>query len=74
MNENYDYEKLEKIILEFIKNRKNLNESTASRHVHRRFDISMDDSEQILQNLLEKNLLDEFYDDEYQENRYTLKQ
>ena len=74
MIENNDYEKLEKIIFEFIKNRKNLNESTTSRHIHRRFDISMDASEQILQNLLKKNLIDEFYDDEYQENRYTLKQ
>ncbi len=69
-----DAENLEKIIFEFVKNRSNQNESTTSRHVHRRFDISMEDAEQFLVKLLEKNLTQEFYDNEYQENRYTLKE
>ena len=64
---------LEKTILEFIKNRTAQNESTASRHIHRRFDISMEQAEQILIILSEKNLIEEFYDKEYQENRYVLK-
>jgi predicted transcriptional regulator len=74
MNEvNTNSEKLEKIIFEFIKNRTNQKESTASRHIHRRFDVDMKKAEQILTNLSEKKLIKEFYDKEYQENRYTLK-
>ncbi|MFQ5781540.1 MAG: hypothetical protein ACE5GR_00625 [Nitrosopumilus sp.] len=64
---------LEKTVFQFIKNRSIQNESTASRHIHRRFDISMEQAEQILINLLEKNLIVEFYDKEYQENRFTTK-
>lgn len=74
MNEiNNNAEKLKKIIFEFIKNRTNQKESTASRHIHRRFDIDMEQAEQILIDLSEKKLIEEFYDKEYQENRYTLK-
>ena len=74
MNEiNTNTEKQEKIIFEFIKNRTDQNESTASRHIHRRFDIDMEQAEQILTDLSEKKLIEEFYDKEYQENRYTLK-
>ena len=46
--------KKEKIIFEFIKNRTDQNESTASRHIHRRFDIDMEKAEQILTDLSEK--------------------
>ena len=74
MNEiNTNTEKQEKIIFEFIKNRTDQNESTTSRHIHRRFDIDMEQAEQILTDLSEKKLIEEFYDKEYQENRYTLK-
>lgn len=68
-----DAEKLEKTIFEFIKNRTEQNESTASRHIHRRFDIPMVQAELILTSLSEKKSIEEFYDKEYQENRYTLK-
>ena len=64
--------KLEKIIIEFIKNRTNKNESTTSRHIHRRFDIPINDAEKILTSLSEKNIIKGFYDDEYQENRYNI--
>jgi predicted transcriptional regulator len=70
---NTNSEELEKIIFEFIKNRTNQKESTTSRHIHRRFDIDMEKAEQILTDLSEKKLIEEFYDEEYQENRYTLK-
>lgn len=70
---NTNSEELEKIIFEFIKNRTNQKESTTSRHIHRRFDIDMEKAEQILIDLSEKKLIEEFYDEEYQENRYTLK-
>ena len=73
MDENIDAEKLEKIIFEFIKNRANQKESTASRHIHRRFDIPMEKAQLVLTSFLEKKLIKEFYDTEYQENRYTLK-
>jgi len=65
-------EHLEKLVLDFIKNRTEQDESTAARHIHRRFDIPMEDAAQILENLSEK-FIREFYDKEYQENRYTLK-
>jgi len=70
---NTNAKKLEKIIFEFIKNRTNQKESTTSRHIHRRFDVDMEKAEQILTDLSEKKLIKEFYDKEYQENRYSLK-
>ena len=72
MNENSESE-LEKIILQFIKNRIEQNESTASRHIHRRFDITMEKAEKILGTLSEKKIVKEFFDEEYQEKRYTVK-
>lgn len=72
MNENTDSEKLEKTILEFIKNRTKQNESTAPRHIHRRFDILMEKADQFLSNLSEKKIIKRFYDNEYPENRYTV--
>ena len=71
MDDNTDAEKLEKTILEFIKNRAKQNESTTSRHIHRRFDMPVETVEQILISLSGKNLIKEFYDEEYQEKRYT---
>lgn len=73
MSENIDAEKLETLIFEFVKNRTMEIESTTPRHIHRRFDIDMVQAEQILINLSEKKLIEKFYDDEYQENRYKLK-
>lgn len=64
---------LETTVMEFIKNRTEQNESTASRHIHRRFDISMDVADKILANLAEKKMVVEFYDNEYQESRYSIK-
>lgn len=61
---------LKKIIFEFVSNRSIQNESTTSRHVHRRFDISIDEAENILKEMLTNNMVEEFYDEEYQENRY----
>lgn len=61
---------IEEIILEFIKNRAKQNETTASRHIHRRFDISMENADKILEKLLAKNTIKEIYDEEYQEDRY----
>lgn len=64
---------LEKIILEFVKNRALQNETTASRHIHRRFDIPIERAEEILAKLDEKNIINRIYDEEYQENRFTFK-
>ena len=66
-----DSKKLQEIIFEFIKNRTNQKESTASRHIHRRFDIPMEQAEQILIELAEKSMIKEFYDKEYEEVRYN---
>ena len=61
-------------ILSFIENRAKTNESTTARHIHRRFDIQMESAEQILKNLVDKKFIKQFYDSEYQENRYTRKE
>jgi len=65
-------ENLDSIILAFMKNRKIQNESTAARHIHRRFDISMNDSENILEKLTEIKVIEKYYDNDYQENRYRV--
>ena len=64
---------LESTVMTFIKNRSEQNESTASRHIHRRFDIPMDTADRILAKLAEKKMIVEFYDTEYQESRYSIK-
>ena len=64
---------LKEIIFEFVSNRSKQNESTTSRHIHRRFDIPIDEAEIILKEMLANNLVEESYDDEYQENRYNIK-
>jgi hypothetical protein len=66
-------EELEKIITEFLKNRAKQGESTATRHIHRRFDIPIDKAEEIMASLSEKKLVEEYYDNEYQEKRYRIK-
>ena len=64
---------LERIIVEFLKNRAKQGESTAPRHIHRRFDIPIDKAEEIMASLSEKKLVEGFYDKEYQEKRYRIK-
>lgn len=60
-------------ILEFIINRQQNNESTALRHIHRRFDLDYDESEKIISEFLRDNLIYKFYDDEYEEYRFLPK-
>ena len=64
---------IENTIIQFIKNRAEQKESTTSRHIHRRFDITIEKAEKILSELAKKNIIEEFYDQEYQESRYTIK-
>ena len=65
MNENTENQ-----ILEFIQNRHKKDESTASRHIHIRFDIEIPDVEKILDILSQKNKISKYYDTSYQEDRY----
>ena len=63
---------LKETILEFIKNRSDINETTATRHIHRRFGMPEDEIEKILDELFEKNKIEKIYDEEYQENRFKI--
>lgn len=63
-------ENIEKQILEFVQNRHKMDESTAPRHIHIRFDLEMSRAENILETLTQKNKILKFYDKDYQENRY----
>jgi len=63
-------ENTENQILEFIQNRHKKDESTASRHIHIRFDIEIPDIEKILDILSQKNKISKYYDTSYQEDRY----
>ena len=65
-------ENTENQILEFVQNRHKKNESTASRHIHIRFDIEILDAEKFLESLTLKNKISKFYDEEYQEDRYNI--
>lgn len=58
-------------ILEFITNRYHEGESTALRHIHRRFDLDYAESEKIVSDLLNTDLIYKFYDDEYEEYRFS---
>lgn len=69
MNEEND---LKEKILEFIKNRSEINETTATRHIHRRFGMPEDEIEKILERLFEENKIKKIYDEEYQENRFEI--
>jgi alpha-D-ribose 1-methylphosphonate 5-triphosphate diphosphatase PhnM len=74
-NKNFRREKMDENIknqiLEFIQNRHKKGESTASRHIHIRFDIEIIDAERILETLSQKNKISKYYDTSYQEDRYT---
>lgn len=63
-------ENTENLILEFIQNRYKKDESTASRHIHIRFDIEIIRIEKILEILAQKNKISKCYDISYQEDRY----
>ena len=63
-------ENTENQILEYIQNRHKKNESTASRHIHIRFDIEIINAEKILETLSQKNKISKYYDNSYQEDRY----
>lgn len=65
---------LEKKILEFVQNRHKKGESTASRHIHIRFDIEISEAEEILEKLATDSKISKSYDEEYQENRYSQNQ
>ena len=69
MNEATD---LKEKILEFIKNRSEINETTATRHIHRRFGMVEEEIEKILDELFEENKIKKVYDEEYQENRFEI--
>ena len=69
MNETTD---VKEKILEFIKNRSEINETTATRHIHRRFSMVEEDIEKILEELFEENMIKKIYDEEYQENRFEI--
>ena len=59
-------------ILEFIKNRSEINETTAIRHIHRRFGMVEEEIEEILDELFDQNKIKKIYDEEYQENRFKI--
>ena len=63
---------LKEKILEYIKNRSEINETTAIRHIHRRFGMIEDEIENILDELFKENKIKKIYDEEYQENRFTV--
>ncbi len=67
MNEN-----IKETILVFIKNRSEINETTATRHIHRRFGIPEEEIDNILDELFEENKIKKIYDEEYQENRFKI--
>ena len=65
---------LEEQVLEFVQNRHKKGESTASRHIHIRFDIEIPEAEEILEKLATNGKISKSYDEEYQENRYSQNQ
>ncbi|MFB5632903.1 MAG: hypothetical protein ACE5Q9_06215 [Nitrosopumilus sp.] len=67
MNEN-----VKETILVFIKNRSEINETTATRHIHRRFGMPEEEIDNILNELFEENKIKKIYDEEYQENRFKI--
>ena len=67
-----DEKNVKEKILEFIKNRSEINETTATRHIHRRFGIVEEEIEKILEELFDDNKLKKIYDEEYQENRFEI--
>ncbi|KEQ57196.1 hypothetical protein AAA799B03_01448 [Marine Group I thaumarchaeote SCGC AAA799-B03] len=69
MNKNTDTREK---IFEYIKNRSEIKETTAVRHIHRRFGIIEEEIEEILDKLFDENKIKKIYDEEYQENRFKI--
>ncbi|WP_428326986.1 hypothetical protein [Nitrosopumilus sp.] len=59
-------------IFEYIKNRSEINETTAIRHIHRRFNMIEEEIEKILEGLFDEKKIKKIYDEEYQENRFEI--
>ena len=59
-------------IFEYIKNRSDINETTAIRHIHRRFNIVEEEIEVIINRLHDENKIEKIYDEEYQESRFKI--
>ena len=64
-------QELEAQVLEFVDNRQQKGESTASRHIHIRFGIDIENAGQILDKLAENGKISKKYDEQYQEYRYS---
>ena len=64
-------QELEIQILEFVNSRDQKGESTASRHIHIRFGMDIENAEQILHKLAEIGKISKKYDEQYQEDRYS---
>ncbi|RMW37289.1 MAG: hypothetical protein EA447_06355 [Nitrosopumilus sp.] len=69
MSNKYD---VQEKILEFIKNRSGINETTATRHIHRRFGMPEEEVEKIVNELFDENKIKKIYDEEYQEKRFKI--
>ena len=65
------FQETESQIYEFVKNRNDKGETTASRHIHIRFDIEIAKIEKILNRLVQKEMISKLYDKEYQEDRFA---
>jgi alpha-D-ribose 1-methylphosphonate 5-triphosphate diphosphatase PhnM len=64
-------QEIESQVLEFVESRHKKGETTASRHVHIRFDTEIENAEQILQKLAQNGKISKKYDEQYQEDRYS---
>ena len=69
MSNKYD---VQEKILEFIKNSSGINETTTTRHIHRRFGIPEEEVEKIVNELFDENKIKKIYDEEYQEDRFKI--
>ncbi|MHA7733827.1 hypothetical protein [Nitrosopumilus sp. S6] len=69
MNQDTD---IKEKIFEYIKNRSEINETTAIRHIQKRFNIVEEEIEEILTKLFEEEKVKKIYDEEYQENRFKI--
>lgn len=59
-------------IFEFVQNRHKKGESTSSRHIHIRFGIEISEAGKYLAELHTSGKISKYYDEEYQEERYSL--
>ncbi|MFZ9006491.1 MAG: hypothetical protein ACO293_06900 [Nitrosopumilaceae archaeon] len=64
-------QEIESQVLEFVGSRHKKGDTTASRHVHIRFDIDIESAEQILDKLAQNEKISKKYDEQYQEDRYS---